>query len=351
MPNLNGAYNWAIQKCNEQNIGYSQAYRNQQTVNGITYYDCSSFINYALLAGGWSTPQYAPNNNAFTTYTQASVLTSLGWEEVSATGEYKPGDIGLSDSHTEMCYTGGQGSGVFMGAHTDEAPLADQVSINNFTQSFPRLFRFGGGGASSYSAYVVAAICGNFWQESGINPGIWEGLQEESFTSLNHGYGLGQWTNTGGDTHGRLYKMAQWVLDSGYEVYDGDGQANYLIAENYWTPQAEAGQFDTLSDFLTSDSTDLAMLTHAFNIGWEGIHDGTWDARVGYAQRCLSFIETNYNNPNITQWIYGNTYLSDSERLNNAVMLYKALTGGIAPQPPETKKKKMPLYMYLRRWY
>ena len=39
MANIQTAYEWAIEKCNAPNIGYSQAYRNQRTVNGITYYD------------------------------------------------------------------------------------------------------------------------------------------------------------------------------------------------------------------------------------------------------------------------------------------------------------------------
>ena len=53
MANIQVAYNWAIEVCNKPNVGYSQQYRNQRTVNGITYYDCSSFIWYALIAGGW----------------------------------------------------------------------------------------------------------------------------------------------------------------------------------------------------------------------------------------------------------------------------------------------------------
>ena len=28
----------------------------------------------------------------------------------------------------------------------------------------------------SSNLYVIAAICGNFYQESTVNPGIWEGL-------------------------------------------------------------------------------------------------------------------------------------------------------------------------------
>lgn len=351
MPNLNACYSWAVQKCREPNIGYSQAYRNQQTVNGITYYDCSSFINYALLAGGFSTPGYAPDANAFTTYTMDSVLTQLGWRMVDASGIILPGDIGVSDSHTEMCYQQGTGSAIFMGAHTDGVPLDDQVSIANYTSSFPRIFRYGDTPASGgYSIYVISAMCGNFWQESGINPGIWEGLLESAWTSLNRGFGLGQWTNTGGDTHGRLYQLHEWLSSNGYEDDSGDGQVQYLIHENVWYSVDEASGFADLTAFLTSDSTDLTMLTHAFNRGWEGIHDGTWDARVGYANDCYDYITANYNNPNITEWITGNRFLSTSERLNNAVMLYRLLSGGIQPEPGRRSKSNMPVYMMIKRY-
>lgn len=153
MPDINRAYSWAIETCNAPNVGYSQSYRNAQTVGGVTYYDCSSFINYALLAGGFETPSYAPNSNAFTTYSEESELLRLGFTEVDASGEYLAGDIGLSSGHTEMCYRGGSGKGVFMGAHTDNATLANQVSIGSsggnpgYERSFPRLFRYGDGGA------------------------------------------------------------------------------------------------------------------------------------------------------------------------------------------------------------
>ena len=53
MPNINQAYSWAVNTCNASNVGYSQTYRNQQTIGGITYYDCSSFIWYSLIAGGF----------------------------------------------------------------------------------------------------------------------------------------------------------------------------------------------------------------------------------------------------------------------------------------------------------
>jgi hypothetical protein len=360
MPDINKAYSWAIETCNAPNVGYSQAYRNAQTVGGITYYDCSSFINYALLAGGFTTPNYAPKYNAFTTYTEADVLLSLGFKEVDASGEYLPGDIGLSVSHTEMCYKGGKGKGVFMGAHTDNAPLEYQVSIGsttgnqNYETSFPRLFRYGEGGATGYgcSAYVVSAICGNMWQESGVNPGMWEGQNVSSFTALNVGFGLGQWTNTGGDTHGRLYKLHEWLQENGYQDDDGVGQLNYLIHENVWYSRDEASQYATLTDFLTSSSTDLAELTHAFNVGWEGIHDHTWDFRVTYAEKCYDFITKHANDTSINKWFSKNEFLTIDERLNNAVLIYRFLSaGGGGGGTHTTKKKSMPVWMMIKYHY
>ena len=134
MSSIEKAIEWAVNCCNAENIGYSQIYRNAQTVGGITYYDCSSFINYALIGGGFSTPSYAPSNNAFTTVTMGAELERLGFKKVTD-GTLKPGDIGVSNNdssqHTEMVYqvdsTGTKG--YWMGAHTDSVPLADQVSI------------------------------------------------------------------------------------------------------------------------------------------------------------------------------------------------------------------------------
>lgn len=360
MPDINYAYSWAIETCNAPNVGYSNAYRNQQTVGGITYYDCSSFINYALLAGGFTTPGYAPNSNAFTTYTEADVLLSLGFKEVDSTGEYLPGDIGLSTTHTEMCYKGGQGQGVFMGAHTDNAPLANQVCIGssggnpNYQRSFPRLFRYGEGGAIGYgcSIFVVSAICGNMWQESGINPGIWEGLSAGTWTDLLKGYGLGQWTNTDGDIHGRLYKLHDWLSSNGYSDDDGNGQLQYIIVENVWYSQDEASVFSSLTDFLQTDIVDIELLTHAWNIGWEGIHDSSWDARVEYAYNCANYIAQHANDTSITTWVTGNRYLSEEERLNNAVLVYRYLSaGGGGGGTPGKRKKKMPIWMWIKYHY
>lgn len=260
MPAINTAYTWAVTCCSLPNIGYSQAYRNQQTVNGITYYDCSSFINYALLAGGWATPGYAPSSNSFTTYTMEGVLQGLGFTQVDPTGLILPGDIGVSDSHTEMCYKQGTGSAVFMGAHTDNAPLANQVSIGSsggnvdYQRTFPRLWRYGegasgevgytwivGGNSEYFEDYgdkqknnatcifsyfyfkgwtinAIAGLCGNIMQESKFNPSLIE--------IGGTGHGLVQWTPPS-----NLYDVLDVLFGSHDDWEDGTKQCDVLYAE------------------------------------------------------------------------------------------------------------------------
>lgn len=260
MSSINGAYTWAVNCCNLPKVGYSQAYRNQQTVNGITYYDCSSFINYALLAGGFSTPQYAPNNNAFTTYDMEGALQQLGFTRVTD-GVIKAGDIGVSDTHTEMCYKGGTGKAVFMGAHgRNGIALVNQVSIGsssgdpNYERTFPRIWRYGDGasgelgytwiigGESEYfedygdkqknnaaciysffyfkgwTLQAIAGFCGNVMQESRFNPALIE--------VGGTGHGLVQWTPPTD-----LYNVLDVLYGSHDDWKDGNKQCSVIYAE------------------------------------------------------------------------------------------------------------------------
>lgn len=362
MPHIDTAWKWAVNTCEANNVGYSQAYRNAQTVNGITYYDCSSFINYALLAGGFSTPGYAPNSNAFTTWSMGQVLLNLGFHKVTD-GSLKPGDIGVSNNssmqHTEMVYqvSSDGKTAQWMGAHTDSYSLPNQVSITSYWSKlwFDTLYRYENGATGSdptpedkpntglrVSVYVIAAMCGNFWTESSINPGIWESLNEQTdYTVQLVGYGLGQWTNTGGNTHGRLYSVMKYLSDNGYPKDSGIGEMEFLMQENYWSHASDYG-FGSLREFLTSDSTDIAMLTHAFNWCWEGIHNSSWDARVTQAQQCYNYIIAHKDDSSITGWIAGNRFLSTDERLNNAVMIYRWIStnGEFNPVHVNRKKKK-----------
>lgn len=144
MPSLEKFYEWCVETCNEPNVGYSQDYRGAQTVNGITYYDCSSFVYYALKAGGWSNlPKYP-----FTTYSMIPVLLQGGWYEVPSDGIILAGDIGWCKEHTEVAYSNGEnGVAVFMGAHDDSYPVAEQVSIGvggnpSIPRTFDKVFRY-----------------------------------------------------------------------------------------------------------------------------------------------------------------------------------------------------------------
>lgn len=345
MPDINRAYSWAIETCNAPNVGYSQSYRNQQTVGNVTYYDCSSFINYALLAGGFETPNYAPNNNAFTTYTMASELIRLGFTEVDASGEYLAGDIGLSSGHTEMCYQGGNGKGIFMGAHTDNAELANQVSIGSssgdetYHRSFPRLFRYGDGGASGYgsSIYVVSALAGNAWRESHINPTLSQ--------IGGSAFGLFQWD---GD---RKTVLLNWLSENGYEDTSPTGQMQYLIVEGDWI--GSFGGISSLEEFLTSTSTDIAMLTEAFCTCWERPGVPALAERINFANQALEFIKINANNTTIADWetepMY---YLSEGQALHNAVLMYRFYSaGGGGGGTPSKRKKKMPIWMWIKYHY
>lgn len=345
MPDINRAYSWAIETCNAPNVGYSQTYRNAQTVGGVTYYDCSSFINYALLAGGFETPSYAPNSNAFTTYTEASELIRLGFTEVDASGEYLAGDIGLSNGHTEMCYQGGSGKGIFMGAHTSNTSLANQVSIGSsggdatYQRSFPRLFRYGEGGASSYGAsiFVVAALAGNAWRESHINP---------TLSQIGGGaFGLFQWD---GD---RKTALLNWLSDNGYDDTSPNGQMQYLVVEDDWI-----GTFDgisSLTEFLTSSSTDVESLTEAFCTCWERPGVPAIEERIEFAYKALSYIQLHANDTSIVTWetepMY---YLSEEQALHNAVLMYRFYSaGGGGGGTPSTRKKKMPIWMWIKYNY
>lgn len=260
MPSINGAYTWAVKCCSLPKVGYSQAYRNQQTVGGITYYDCSSFINYALLAGGWSTPGHAPHSNAFTTYDMEGVLQQSGFTRVTDS-IIRPGDIGVSDTHTEMCYKGGTGKAVFMGAHgRNGIALVNQVSVGSsggdpdYERTFPRIWRYGDGASGEvgytwitgeeseyfedygdkqknnaaciYSFFyfkgwtlqAIAGLCGNVMQESKFNPALIE--------SGGTGHGLVQWTPPS-----NLYDVLDVLYGSHDDWKDGDKQCNVLYAE------------------------------------------------------------------------------------------------------------------------
>lgn len=364
MPSLSRAVQWEIDTCNADNVGYSQNYRNQRTVNGVTYYDCSSFQWYGLLSGGFDVTTaylqatgWSYEGNAITTAYERAWLTALGFVQVNINGQWLQGDILWRTGHTEMVYSGGIGRGRTMGAHSANRPLADQVSITSSESTasdWTSLWRYTGADTgTTYSLYVISAILGNWYVESGIDPDLWEtpSLGRGDFHDLNRGYGLGQWTNTGGDVNGRLFQMYQWLINNGYSADDGYGQLAYFIYEDAWlnSSNPDASQYSTLTGFLNSTSTDLTHLTTAFMYGWEGI-SGNISLRIQRANEIFTYLQQYGNNSTVTTWISENRYLTTSETLNNAILAYRYLGSG-GGGGGTSRRHKMPLWMMLRPWY
>lgn len=164
--------------------------------------------------------------------------------------------------------------------------------------------------------YVIAAICGNFWRESTVNPGVWENL-----TVGDPGYGLGQWTDLPQYGLTRRTQLFQWLSANGYPQDSGEGQLAYLVFENYWIPNNQYGQsaYPTLADFLTSTSTNLQDLVYEFMWHWEGINDPQAADRLQYAQQFLAVMQQDpgYRMP----WSTGNFYNSVTQAEFNALRI------------------------------
>ena len=260
-----------ITLCNRADVGYSQAYRNGQTVNGVTYYDCSSSIYFSLIAGGFPLD---PNTNAFTTATMGKILLQLGFKIVPISSPWKAGDILLRSGHAEMVYNSDR---VTMGAHADDRPLVDQVSINTYTSKpsqWTTCYRYKGGAVGGdfewiygnrylndaemqNNAYIVftdltargwtpnaiAGLLGNIESESTINPAIWQSLNEGNYSG---GYGLVQWTPA--------TNYIDWANDNDYNIKDGNKQLQWIDEETVRKGQwIETDSYPvSFSDFKTS---------------------------------------------------------------------------------------------------
>lgn len=181
--------------------------------------------------------------------------------------------------------------------------------------------------AISTNIHVIAAICGNFWQESTVNPGIWENL-----TVGAPGFGLGQWTDNPPIVERRT-ALFNWLDANGYARDSGDGQLAFLVHENIWIPTTfQQSSYQTLTDFFNSTSTSTAELTEEWMFHWEGINDGSYNNRLDFALSVYNYL--NSGETNREPWFSSNSYLTVEQAKWNSLRIMDFFLGEEPPTPP-----------------
>ena len=237
---------------------------------------------------------------------------------------------------------------------------------------------------------TLCAILGNWWSESGLNPTLWESRYDpavarpedyDSTTKWEYpfqwvtiggspagsgGFGLGQWTNTGGSgdyVQGRLYNLHTYVTDPDHQYGDGDGygQLDFFLYENVWNshPNKQRTTARSLEEFLNLRNASIDDMTYDFLICWEGLASIDYDDsqsvdRRNQAKIILEHIITHMaDDPRTYEWqIVNNNYLDIPQRLNNAMVIYFWFLTNYNPQPyPIKTKKGMPVWMMIDYYF
>lgn len=184
--------------------------------------------------------------------------------------------------------------------------LTFEESKNNVGQMYTELSAMEGG----WTKEAVAAVGGNMWQESTVNPGQWQIGYYENF---NGGYGLGQWTPA--------TKLKKWCEDRGL-AWRGNGTNQLKMLnedsaqwhENHSNPDVPSKPPLTFEEFKKS-TLDVAILTEYWLWYWE---------------------EPNPSSAEV------------QKRLDAAAEYYKYL-GGYVPPKPVPKRKMKKIYFWCRK--
>lgn len=307
MPDINTAYNLAVALCQADYTRYSQEHRRAEWIDGLQYFDCSSFISYCLTEAG-----FFSDNPWFTTYNMVEILTNIGFTlHNSATTEWKNGDILLSSEHTEMVYNGE--NLILMGAHTDRNPPLEQVSIRRYPadkSELPQLLRAPSSFVyqwyathpTAYQQYpigsteadnnamkiyealtsegwtveAIAGAVGNIQYESGMNPWQWEGLNVwyPDDTSTKHGYGLVQFTPNGKYINSAEAKnlpgySPYYIGSQGHSPEDGNAQILFVSRFGDWVTTRIPEQFRMSYEEYKHSTADPDFLCASWLWGYE----------------------------------------------------------------------------------
>lgn len=153
---------------------------------------------------------------------------------------------------------------------------------------------------------AVAGMLGNMQTESNINPQIWEGLNEGN---LSGGYGLTQWTPA--------TKYINWCIDRGlsYPQMDSNiARIQYEVENNeqwFYNSQLELSPPYTFYEYVISEE-DPYLLAMYFLWFYEHPAESIQPDRGVQAEYWFEFL------------------------------------GGVVP--PKPKRKKLPLYYYLKKF-
>lgn len=161
-------------------------------------------------------------------------------------------------------------------------------------------------GSRGWTIEAVSAVLGNMQHESTINPGIWESL-----VAYSGGYGLVQWTP--------YTKYSEWA-GVGWEN-NGNKQCERIVyeVENglQWSANPKAPIINPPITFKQFSISTLSVETLANYFLWY------------------------YEHPDVT---------IQPDRAEQAKNWYNFLAG-VTPTPtPTTNRKKMPIWMYFRRF-
>lgn len=114
-----------------------------------------------------------------------------------------------------------------------------------------------------WSNISIAGLLGNMQQESAFRVSCVENAGDNgSATVLGSGYGLCQWTNTQGNTHGRRYGLFQYAANHGGLPSDIDMQLGYLL-------YGEGSDSTLARKYGTMDFSSVAEATRYFCDKWE----------------------------------------------------------------------------------
>lgn len=112
--------------------------------------------------------------------------------------------------------------------------------------------------AQGFTLNAIAAMLGNAWRESHVNPGVWQNYK----VNYNLGYGLFQWSPA--------TNVTTWLRGNGYALDSGVGQCNRVM----WEYRNGKQYYKTKSYPLTfpefaQSTQSVEYLTQAFFANYE----------------------------------------------------------------------------------